>query len=172
MSAPYATAAEAAAVVHCLKQNADDLMYVEFAERVSDSVRRGGPARCSTVLARLYGSAVQLLPNGFLLGGTDIVELQDAAAGHASDDCVEGRAMEYEYRAIQLARESSAGDTPLHAAIRACKTAYWLTRAAALRDALRLGAPVSRADLEVRPSLHLSRGAYSTTPLVHSCLKS
>lgn len=138
-------------VLNVLKNSPDDFLYIRYAEVVCYETRSGRPPQCCAILPSMYGSAVQLVPNGFLLGGSDVIALQEASVGPASDADIEERAKAYEYRAVRLAAscpQDQLSETLV--AVYATKTAYWLTRAAALREARQVGVPVSPADQLVR----------------------
>ena len=148
MSAMYLDGVDAELLY--LQSNECDILYRAFVSTVARCIREDGLASCVATVVRSDGSPADLLPNGFLLGGTDLALLQSAEAEGTSVH-VQRHARAFRRRAIGCATATTtAASTPNRAGVAGrLKCAYWLTKAAVLLHALESAVPVSMRDLEV-----------------------
>lgn len=125
-----------------------DFSFALYLTAIECSLRIGVPASCRGTLLRVYGTPADLLPNGFLLGPNDIIELQEA--GESGDpSCVSDLAKAYRMKAVWLARSPCPPADATAKCLKMIKCAFWLDRASVLEDAYRASVPVTASELAV-----------------------
>lgn len=125
-----------------------DFSFVLYVTAIECGLRCGVPASCRGTVLRVYGTPADLLPNGFLLGPNDIIELQEA--GESGDpSCVSDLAKAYRMKAVGLARSPCPPADATSKHLKMLKCAFWLDRASVLEEAYRACVPVRANDLAV-----------------------
>ena len=140
--------ADVAAVMKQVDGKPGDFRFVLYVMAIECGLRCGEPASCRETVLTVYGTPADLLPNGFLLGPHDIIELQEA--GESGDpSCVSDLAKAYRMKAVGLARSPCPPADATSKHLKMLKCAFWLDRASVLEEAYRAAVPVTTNDLEV-----------------------
>lgn len=144
------TAAAVSAVLSKLLRINGDLAFDRFVKAVLERLEGGESAVCNTTVIRTHGYTMDLLPNGFLLDGCDLVDLQDSR-DEGTSKYVDEMIAVFRGQAIREMKGDMPGEDD-GVLERQLKCAFWLTKAEVMKEAHRVGVPVDGHALEVRHS--------------------